>query len=76
MICAYDKIYLDKARTALGRMLDFAVYDLNYNITDFFNLFISSGIAARFVKGDFAVITSGVPIGVSGTTNMIKVQVV
>ena len=27
-------------------------------------------------KGDVAVITSGVPIGVSGTTNMIKVQVV
>ena len=29
MICAYDKVYLDKARTALGRMLDFAVYDLS-----------------------------------------------
>ena len=28
MICAYDKIYLDKARTVLGRMLDFAVHDL------------------------------------------------
>lgn len=27
-------------------------------------------------EGDIAVITSGVPIGVSGTTNMIKVQVV
>ncbi|MCM1257364.1 MAG: pyruvate kinase [Roseburia sp.] len=27
-------------------------------------------------KGDMTVITSGVPIGVSGTTNMIKVQVV
>ena len=26
--------------------------------------------------GDIAVITSGVPLGVSGTTNMIKVQVV
>ena len=28
MIRAYDKVYLDKARTVLGRMLDFAVYDL------------------------------------------------
>ena len=28
MIHAYDKVYLEKARTALGRMLDFAVYDL------------------------------------------------
>ena len=27
-------------------------------------------------KGDIAVITSGVPIGISGTTNMIKVQTV
>ena len=33
---AYDKTYLEKARTALGRMLDFAVYDLKYNIEDFF----------------------------------------
>ena len=38
MIHAYDKIYLDKARTALGRMLDFAVYDLKYDIEDFFAL--------------------------------------
>ena len=29
---AYDKVYLDNARAALGRMLDFAVYDLKcYN---------------------------------------------
>ena len=32
---AYDKLYLEKARTALGRMLDFAVYDLKYDFTDF-----------------------------------------
>lgn len=35
MIRAYDKIYLEKARTALGRMLDFAVYDLKYDINFF-----------------------------------------
>ena len=35
MIHAYDKVYLEKARTALGRMLDFAVYDLKYEIGDF-----------------------------------------
>lgn len=33
MIRAYDKVYLDKARTALGRMLDFAVYDLKSSAT-------------------------------------------
>ena len=64
MIHAYDKVYLDKARTALGRMLDFAVYDLKYNIADFFDLFIKSGIAARFETGDFSIIAgmSGVEL--------------
>lgn len=61
---AYDKTYLEKARTALGRMLDFAVYDLKYNIEDFFNLFLLSGIAKRFENGDFQVIVgkSGVEL--------------
>jgi DNA-binding transcriptional regulator YiaG len=61
MIHAYDKIYLDKARVVLGRMLDFAVYDLNYDITEFFNMFLDSGLAARFEKGDYAII-----VGMSG----------
>lgn len=61
MIHAYDKIYLAKAQIALGRMLDFAVYDLEYDITDFFDLFISSGIGTRFEKGDFMV-----TVGMSG----------
>ena len=68
MIHAYDKIYLDKARTALGRMLDFAVYDLKYDIEDFFVLFITSGIAARFEKGDYSVI-----VGMSGVELAYKV---
>ena len=61
MIHAYDQVYLDKARVVLGRMLDFAVYDLNYDITKFFNMFLDSGLAARFEKGDYAVI-----VGMSG----------
>ena len=68
MIHAYDKIYLDKARTALGRMLDFAVYDLKYDIEDFFALFITSGFAARFEKGDYSVI-----VGMSGVELAYKV---
>ena len=68
MIHAYDKTYLDKARTALGRMLDFAVYDLKYDIEDFFALFITSGIAARFEKGDYSVI-----VGMSGVELAYKV---
>lgn len=64
MIRAYDKVYLDKARTALGRMLDFAVYDLKYDIAEFFDLFIKSGVAERFETGDFTIISgmSGVEI--------------
>lgn len=61
MIHAYDKVYLDKARTSLGRMLDFAVYDLKYDISVFFDLFIESGVAKRFGTGDFTVI-----VGMSG----------
>ena len=68
MIHAYDKVYLDKARTVLGRMLDFAVYDLKLDLTEFFDLFISSGIAARFEQGDYAVI-----VGMSGVELTYKV---
>lgn len=64
MIHAYDKVYLDKARTALARMLDFAVYDLGYDLADFFDLFLSSGTADRFGEGDFTLLVgrSGVEL--------------
>ena len=61
MIHAYDKVYLDKARTGLGRMLDFAVYDLKYDIAEFFRLFIKSGVAAKFERGEFTIL-----VGMSG----------
>ena len=64
MMHAYDKTYLDKARTSLGRMLDFAVYDLHYDIEVFFNLFLTSGVSARFETGDYTVLAgmSGVEL--------------
>lgn len=64
MICAYDKVYLDKARTVLARMLDFAVCELKYDITQFFDYFLRSGIAERFEKGDFSILVgkSGVEV--------------
>ena len=50
------------------------------NKKDIFELFDHALEAAEergyLNKGDITVITSGVPIGVSGTTNMIKVQTV
>ena len=64
MMNAYDKVYLEKARTALGRMLDFAVHDLGYSLETFYDLFLASGIADRFGRGDFTVIVgqSGVEL--------------
>lgn len=52
MMSAYDKNYLEKARTSLGRMLDFAVYDLMLDTKEFFDRFIISGIASDFENGD------------------------
>lgn len=61
---AYDKNYLEKARTTLGRMLDFAVYDLKLDLKDFFDRFIVSGIANDFENGDSKTIAgkSGVEL--------------
>lgn len=64
MICAYDKVYLDCAKRVLGRMLDFAVHDLKYGMQEFFSLFIKSGVAERFGKGDYTILAgkSGIEV--------------
>ena len=36
MIHAYNEEYLSYARNLIGKMFDFAVYDLGYNLKDFF----------------------------------------
>jgi len=72
MMHAYDKLYLDKARTALARMLDFVVYDLHYDISEFFELFLASGIARRFEQGDFTILAgmSGVELAYTVLENV------
>ena len=64
MIRAYDKLYLDKAQSALARMLDFAVYELDYSLEKFFDLFIRTGVAERFGSGDYELLVgrSGVEL--------------
>lgn len=52
MIHAYDKLYLDNAMKSLALMLDYAVYDLKFDITAFFDLFISSRVSYLFESGD------------------------
>lgn len=64
MMHAYDELYLEKARNALGRMLDFAVYDMKFELSAYWDLFLISGIAERFGTGDFTLTVgkSGVEI--------------
>lgn len=64
MISAYDKLYLEKAKNNLGVMLDYATYDLNYNLNEFWNIFINSSIAKKFENGDVNIIAgkSGIEI--------------
>ena len=57
MIHAYDKNYLEKAQTLLGRMLDFAVYDLKFDIEKFYNKFCNSEYARKFETGDTSLLS-------------------
>ena len=68
MIRAYDKVYLDKARTVLARMLDFAMWELGYGIDEFFVMFIKTGLAKRFAEGEFTLL-----VGMSGVELAYKV---
>lgn len=64
MINAYDKMYLEHARRALARMLDYAVNDLHFDISEFFNYFLSSNISIQFENGNPSVVAgrSGIEI--------------
>lgn len=61
MIHAYDRTYLERARANLGRMLDYAVHELGYDLNIFFDMFIASGVAASFERGEPRVV-----VGMSG----------
>lgn len=67
MIRAYDRTYLEKARTSLGRAFDFVVHDLGMDLDVFAELFSASEFAARFEAGDPAVVAgmSGVELSYS-----------
>lgn len=64
MMNAYDKIYLENARKTLARMCDYVVYDLKYDLTNFFDIFIKSSYAKRFEHGDSSIVAgcSGVEL--------------
>lgn len=52
MTHAYNEEYLDDAMKNLGDMVDYAVHDCGYEADEFFDLFISSGIARQFENGN------------------------
>lgn len=56
MIHAYNKVYLSKAQSSLGSMLDFAVYDLKESLSGFYKKFLFSEISSRFQEGESSVI--------------------
>ncbi len=57
MMRAYSGLYLDDAMHNLGDMVEYAVLDCGYDPDEFFGWFISSGIAAKFEKGNPKFIT-------------------
>lgn len=67
MIRAYSEHYIDLAQQNLASMLDYAVNDLDFDINEFFSLFIASGKANAFGKGDYRYIAgmSGVELAVN-----------
>ena len=64
MIHAYDKNYLSKAQNNLASMLDFAVYDLEEDLSHFYLKFLQSKICSQFERGESTVIAgkSGVEL--------------
>ena len=52
MICAYDKVYLNMAQRVMGNMLNYAVYDCGYELSEYYNIFLESSYCERFGKGD------------------------
>lgn len=64
MIHAYDKNYLSKAQNNLASMLDFAVYDLEEDLSYFYLKFLQSKICSQFERGESTVIVgkSGVEL--------------
>lgn len=71
MIHAYDKNYLYKSQNNLGIMFDFAVYDLQENLSDFFEKFLDSKISKQFERGESSVIVgkSGIELSLEILNN-------
>ena len=56
MIHAYDRDYLYHAQNNLGHMVDFAVNTCDFDINDFFYMFLASNVCRQFEDGNPAYI--------------------
>ena len=52
MIHAYDRDYLYYAQNNLGHMIDFAVNTCEFEINEFFNMFLASNVCRQFEDGN------------------------
>ena len=52
MICAYNEIYLERARDILAVMFDYAVNSLELNGNDYYQIFSGSNAARQFECGN------------------------
>ena len=64
MMHAYNEKYLSDASKILGEMIDYAVNDCNINDDEFMHMFIVSGVAKQFERGNLRYVTgrSGIEI--------------
>ena len=53
---AYDEEYVTLAQRVMGDMLDYAVNTLNYELQNFYRMFLISGIARQFEIGNPAYV--------------------
>ena len=53
---AYDKDYLYHSQRNFGHMIDFAVNTCDYDIDEFFNMFLASNVCEQFENGNPAYI--------------------
>ncbi len=64
MIRAYNELYLSDARRCLANSLDYAVYTLGLELSEYYDMFVKNDICTRFERGDPFIVSgkSGVEI--------------
>lgn len=69
---AYDQTLLNKARTTLASMFDYAVNDCGIDLAEFYNCFLASANSDAFARGDSKTIAgqSGIELARDIMENM------